>query len=256
MSDESSRSRDLIIESASGLELALAQVVASFRAEHERQLAAADSDRRAAVAQLEVLREQFAAAHANFVRWFGEVQKARIELRGEPGPAGVDGAPGAPGKPGDAGLPGAAGENGRDGRDGLPGVPGPSGRDGANGKDGVDGLGVKDFKVEYDGRRGFTLRWANGDRELEQPFVLPIPIYCGVWESGKAYEQHDVVTYAGSIFEARCRTTKKPESDEWQLMVKRGLAGSNGADGKPGPPGPAGRNGRDLTQIGADGRKW
>jgi chitodextrinase len=110
--------------------------------------------------------------------------------------------------------------------------------------------------MDYDGRRKFTLQWSNGERNIEKSFIFPIPIYCGVWESGKVYEQHDVVTYAGSAFEAKCKTTKKPETDEWQLMVKRGLAGSNGRDGKPGEPGPPGPNGRDLTQLGPDGKKW
>ncbi len=126
----------------------------------------------------------------------------------------------------------------------------------APGTNGSDGLGVKDFDVIYDGRRKFTLRWANGERLVEKSFALPIPIYCGVWEAGKAYDANDSVTYGGNTFIARCWTEKRPMTDDWQLWVKKGGDGTNGKEGKQGPPGPQGRAGHDLTQLGPDGHKW
>jgi hypothetical protein len=250
MSIESSHSLAVITKTAVGLEDALARIIASLRADLARESAAADAERRAINAATIVAQEQLRAAQKDYERWFAEIQKQRIELCGE---RGQDGPPGAPG------ISGIDGASGRDGRDGLPGVPGPPGehgRDGINGKDGKDGLGVADFDVLHDGRRKFILRWANGDRLVEKFFVLPVQIYCGVWESGKSYESHDVVTYGGSMFVAKCNTDKRPEGEDWQLCVKRGGNGSNGKEGKQGPQGPAGRDGRDLTQIGADGRKW
>jgi Collagen triple helix repeat (20 copies) len=248
MSIESSHSRGSIIErTAIGLEDALARIVASIRADCDRAITAANEERAVALAALAVVQEQLRTVQAEYQRWFDGVKAAQIEMRGEPG------------QPGPAGPAGEAGENGRDGRDGLPGVPGAAGKDGAPGKDGQngqDGLGVKDFEVIYDGRRKFTLRWVNGERVAETSFALPIPIYCGVWETGKTYEANDSVTHGGNTFIARCATEKRPLTDDWRLWVKRGGDGANGKDGKQGPPGPSGRAGMDLTQIGPDGRKW
>jgi Collagen triple helix repeat (20 copies) len=254
MSLESSPYHGNIIERiAPSLEDALARIVASLRADLAREIAASDAEKRAAMAGFLIIQEQIKQVHVEFARWFEEVKKQRIEMRGEKGEAGQNGEPGPAGA---AGMPGTDGAPGRDGRDGLPGVPGERGRDGANGKDGKDGLGVANFKALHDGRRKVTFQWSNGERSIEETISLPIQIYCGTWESGRHYEAHDVVTYGGSQFHAKCDTDKKPEGEDWQLCVKRGGNGSNGKDGKQGPIGPAGRDGRDLTQIGPDGRKW
>ncbi len=248
MSIESLHSRGSTIERAAlGLEDALARIIASMRADCDRATAVADARHMAAVEGLAVAQEQLRALQAEYQRWFDGVKAAKIEMRGEPGP------------PGPAGPPG---EKPEDGRDGLPGVPGaagregPAGTNGTNGTNGSDGLGVKDFDVIYDGRRKFTLRWANGERLVEKSFALPIPIYCGVWEAGKAYDANDSVTYGGNTFIARCWTEKRPMTDDWQLWVKKGGDGTNGKEGKQGPPGPQGRAGHDLTQLGPDGHKW
>lgn len=253
MSEESSRSPAATTDVAVGLEDALARIVASLRADLARELAAADAERRAAAAQTAMAHEQLRNAQKEWERWLEGVKTQRVELRGERGDRGADGTQGPPG------ADGADGQPGRDGRDGLPGVAGANGergRDGLAGKDGKDGLGVADFDVAYDGRRKFTLRWLNGERLVERTFVMPIQIYCGSWENGKAYEANDVVTHGGQLFVAKCNTDKRPFGDDWQLASKRGADGKDGKEGKQGVPGPPGRDGRDLTQIGADGRRW
>jgi Collagen triple helix repeat (20 copies) len=250
MSIESLPSLAVITKAAVGLEDALARIVASLRADLAREFAAADAERKAINAATLMAQEQLRAVQKEYAAWFEQVQRQRVELRGERGP---EGPPGTPGVAGAAGMDGTAG---RDGRDGLPGVPGPPGENGRDGINGKDALGVADFDVAFDGQRTITLQWKNVDRLVEKSFVLPIPLYRGTYESARTYEANDAVTYGGSIFIARCTTHNKPETDDWRLCVKRGGNGANGKDGKPGPQGPAGRDGRDLTQIGADGRKW
>jgi Collagen triple helix repeat (20 copies) len=254
MSQESSRSRGNIIDRAAvGLEDALARMLGSMRADCDRAVGAVDAERRAIVASALIAQEQLRNSQAEYARLIEEFKKQKVEARGEKGDRGDDGAPGPPGPPGAAGADGATG---RDGRDGLPGVPGDRGRDGANGKDGKDGLGVADLDITYDGGRRETYRWSNGDRMIEKTFVRAWPLYCGTWESGKAYEAHDIVTYGGELYIAKCDTNNRPRTDDWQLCSKRGADGKDGKPGDRGPAGPTGMNGRDLTQLGTDGRKW
>lgn len=148
----------------------------------------------------------------------------------------------------------------KDGRDGLPGVPGRDGnhgKDGLNGKDGADGLGFDDMDVEYDGERGLTLRFSQGERLKEFPFTLPIPLDRGQHKAGADYIRGDAVTHGGSLWIAQKATEDKPgTSDAWRLAVKCGRDGKHGKDGERGERGPEGRAGRDLTQIGPDGSKW
>lgn len=218
------------------LEHALARICSRIRDEWAERQNALDAERRAALAELAVVRLQLQAAQNEYLRWLNEIKAQRIEMRGEPGAQGDKGEKGDQGLEGTPGLPG---DNGRDGRDGLPGAPGAAGRDG---NDGRDGLGVADLDVVYDGERMLTLRWANGDRLVERQFVMPLMIYRGSWHAG-IYERGDVVSYAGALFIAKLRTAIKPETDDWQLCVKRGLPGKNGERG---PPGPAGR---DLMEM-------
>jgi hypothetical protein len=254
MSQESSRSRGNIIDRAAvGLEDALARMLGSMRGDCERAIGAVDAERRAIVASTLIAQEQLRHAQTEYARLIDELKKHKIEARGEKGDRGGDGAPGPPGPPGAAGADGATG---RDGRDGLPGVPGDRGRDGANGMDGKDGLGVADLDITYDGKRRETYRWSNGERTVEKTFVRAWPLYCGTYESGKAYEANDVVTYGGELYIAKHDTAARPRSDDWQLCSKKGADGKDGRPGERGPEGPGGRNGRDLTQLGTDGRKW
>jgi len=210
------------VESVTALELALGKVIADCRRQWELQLDALRAETRAALAELAAVKKDLAA------------------LAGPPGEPGPQGAPGAEGAPG---------ANGRDGRDGLPGLqgaPGEKGADGKDGRDGVDGLGVGDFDVIYDGERTLTVLWSAGDRTIRRSFELPIVIYRGVWREG-SYVRGDCVSRAGSMFVARCETTLPPETDDWQLSVKRGNHGKDGKSGEPGPQGLAGRPGRDLS---------
>ncbi len=50
--------------------------------------------------------------------------------------------------------------------------------------------------------------------------------YCGVFESGRAYQPGDAVTRSGSLWVCNVQTTGEPGKDfvGWQLGVKRGQA--------------------------------
>jgi integrin beta 3 len=134
------------------------------------------------------------------------------------------------------------------------------GQDGAPGKDGQDGIGFDDLTVEHDGERGFSLKFVRGDVVKAFDFSIPLPLYRGVFDEAKTYEQGDMVTWSGSIWHANEKPSGKPEvSKSWQLAVKHGREGKKGIDGtngKDGPRGEPGRSGRDLTQMGQDGSKW
>lgn len=107
----------------------------------------------------------------------------------------------------------------RDGRDGLPGVPGPPGEPGRDGKDAV--VKVDDIPVQYDGERTITL--------LGKTIRLPVMIYRGVYQAGLQYDADDAVTWAGSVWRCKSKTTERPGTDDWQLIVK---AGRDGRDAK------------------------
>lgn len=163
---------------------------------------------------------------------------------GRDGVDGKEGSPGRDGVDGKDGLPGKDGKDGVDGRDGLPGVPGRDGADGKDGASGQDGLGFDDLSVEHDGERGFTLRFARGDKVKEFTFSLPVVIDRGVWRDG-AFKRGDGVTWGGSFFIAQRDTDQKPETPDcgWRLAVKRGRDGRDGKEGAPGPKGERGEPG-------------
>lgn len=148
----------------------------------------------------------------------------------------------------------------RDGRDGVPGVPGRdgnNGKDGEHGSNGADGLGFDDLTMDYDGERGLTLRFTQGESVKEFPLTLPIPLDRGQFKSDADYVRGDTTTYGGSLWIAQKSTGDRPgTSDAWRLAVKCGRDGKSGKDGERGEPGKDGRAGKDLTQIGLDGAKW
>lgn len=108
-------------------------------------------------------------------------------------------------------------------------VPGPPGKDG---KDGADGLGFDDLAVEFDGDRTLMLKFERGTLKKSFPITLPYLRYQGVFIEGKLYAEGDVVTWAGSTWNANEDTTTKPGegSKAWTLCVKRGRDGKDGRD--------------------------
>lgn len=96
-----------------------------------------------------------------------------------------------------------------------PGPPGPPG---------ADGLGFDAYTVEYDGERTFTHRWRAGEKTAEISFVIPMPIYRGVFLHEKVYQRGDMVTVNGSVYHCDEDTTTRPGegAKAWTLAVKRG----------------------------------
>lgn len=150
------------------------------------------------------------------------------------------------------------GEKGERGEEGQKGECGPPGRDGREGR---DGLGFDDLAVDYDGVRGFVIRFGQGNNCKEFPFSVPVMVYRQSWDEHASYETGDVVSSGGSMWHCNMATTERPDEGvaAWTRAVRRGRDGRNGKDGargEKGDPGIEGRAGRDLTQMAPDGSKW
>lgn len=133
------------------------------------------------------------------------------------------------------------------------------GRDGvdAKGQDGADGLGFDDLVIEQHDARTAVLRFVRADKVKDFPLSLPGFLDRGVWKETETYVQGDGVTYAGSFWISGSDSSGRPDTGKgWRLAVKKGRDGKDGDHGRKGDPGEPGKNGRDLTQLGADGRKW
>jgi hypothetical protein len=93
------------------------------------------------------------------------------------------------------------------------------------GEPGDPGAGIEsmDMDLGADGRT-LTFRFVGANFEKKVEVVAPWQIYQGVYKSGIAYKQGDVVSYAGSMFVAKTDTSGKPETEDggWQMCVKRG----------------------------------
>jgi collagen type III alpha len=114
-----------------------------------------------------------------------------------------------------------------------------------NGKDGADGLGFDDLEVSHDGARGFTLKFAQGDRVKEFSFKIPALLEQGVYAVGRSYDKGDGVTFGGSYWIAQTDTSRKPgENADWRLAVKKGR------DGKDGLKGDRGQDARSYAPTG------
>jgi hypothetical protein len=109
--------------------------------------------------------------------------------RGERGEAGeaIEGPPGVQGIPGPPGAPGEVGARGEPGPIGEIGPAGPAGERGAEGPAGK-------FRVAT------------------------------FWAEGVSYEG-DLVTHAGSLYQARCDTGREPPHDDWLCVAAKGEAG-------------------------------
>jgi Collagen triple helix repeat (20 copies) len=232
-------SRDPSIEAASALELALARVIADVRREYELIMRAQTAEHASALAvvtrKLEDAERRFEALGLQMHTWLAEADRLAVGPAGEPGPPGV---PGPPGRDGLPGVPGAQGERGA------------NGTNGADGKDGKDALGIDDVQEEMEDDGRVLIRRYVRDGKVVKEFrhVTAMQIWRGVWREG-TYQRGDSVTWAGSEFIARKTTKAKPESDDWQLCVKRGGDGRAGKDGKNGPPGPQGPPGPEGRRF-------
>jgi len=119
------------------------------------------------------------------------------ELRnGEPGPAGERGPQGSAGERGERGEAGEAGAQGPQGKEGIPGPPGATGERGEKGEVGE-----------------------RGERGPEGPPGRFPKVR--VWAEGVHYDG-DIVTHAGSTWQALCDTGREPPHDDWALLASAG----------------------------------
>lgn len=80
--------------------------------------------------------------------------------------------------------------------------------------------------------RAFTLSLFDICRTLHARLVAveqredgPQLAYRGVWTEGEQYERGSIVTHGGSAWHADAKTSLKPPSPDWTLMVKKGRDG-------------------------------
>jgi hypothetical protein len=109
----------------------------------------------------------------------------------------------------------------------------------------ADGLGFDDLSMEYDGHRGFTVKFTRGDQVKEFSFNTPHMIYRGVYRPEDLYEKGDAVTLAGSLWHCnKDGTASKPGDDaDWTLAVKRGRDGKESVKTIRDPDKPVNKNG-------------
>lgn len=193
-----------------------------------------------------------ALVSSEVARAVAAIPPAKDGLPGERGERGADGRDGKDGRDGIDGIDGKAGKDGNDGtsitvddlrpmieaeaaswrqdfersaaetvKRFLDGIPKP-----VNGKDGKDAAQLDTFAVALDGRT-LKLSLTAGDRVITKEVRLPIPFDKGVYRSGAAYEQGDVITYGGSQWIALKDTSEKPPSDSWRLQVRKGTDGKS-----------------------------
>lgn len=129
---------------------------------------------------------------------------------GERGPPGESGPSGPEGRTGEHGQPGPAGPQGAPGEPGQAGPPGPRGE---RGYDGVDGTGGKPGEPGDRGEPG-----AKGDRG---PIgMLP---EVSIWKADTVHYAGAVVTFAGSLFQAKKDTGRNPSTiEDWQRLARGG----------------------------------
>jgi len=132
-------------------------------------------------------------------------------LSGEGGPAGLAGPQGAKGEAGAQGQPGEKGEPG------TPGQAGPKGERGAQGERGRDGVPGPSGIAGQKGDRGEP-----GERGALGPMgILPA---AKAWKADCVHYQGEVVTFGGSLWQARKDTGNAPGAGScWTCLAAGGL---------------------------------
>lgn len=90
--------------------------------------------------------------------------------------------------------------------------------------------GIASASVTQDAVREFSVKLVKSSgADVVQKFAMPIQVYQGVHQEGKAYDQHDNVTWGGSQWTStKAENTDKPgTSDAWTLVVKAGRPGKD-----------------------------
>ena len=137
-------------------------------------------------------------------------------LPGEGGPAGLAGPQGAKGE---AGAPGQQGEKGEPG---TPGQAGPKGERGAQGERGRDGVAGPKGEAGIAGPKGD--RGEPGERgQAGAMGSLPA---AKAWKADCVHYQGEVVTFGGSLWQARKDTGNAPGAGaDWACLAAGGLDG-------------------------------
>lgn len=116
--------------------------------------------------------------------------------------------------------------------------------DGDKGERGADGVGFDAIDASIINERTICLSIGSADglRQKEIRFPLPIALFRGAFRDGTEYQLGDLVHYAGSLWHCDAPTSEMPteRSEAWSVAARRGR---DGAAGPAGPPGPEGKRG-------------
>lgn len=101
------------------------------------------------------------------------------------------------------------------------------GKDAEPATPGAPGLGFEDMEEELsDDGRTIVRRYSRGDAVKEFRHTMSVILDRGVYKDGREYEAGDAVTWAGSLWIAKEKTSGRPDSGQgWRLAVKRGRDG-------------------------------
>jgi hypothetical protein len=138
--------------------------------------------------------------------------------QGLPGPQGDPGAQGEPGPKGETGLQGEQGPAGPIGPMGEQGIPGSQGETGPMGAPGTDGEAGSPGPQGEAGIAG-TPGEPGPQGERGPPGYLTST---RAWDEDAVYENGEVVTFDGRMYQATQRTAKQPPHAHWNLIVDRG----------------------------------
>jgi hypothetical protein len=97
-------------------------------------------------------------------------------------------------------------------------------------KDGKDGINWDDLKIEHDGARTVTFRYARGENSKEFTITFPAIVYRGVFKDGETYARGDLATLDGSLWICNAEQTKaRPGTGDpaWSLGAKKGRDGKD-----------------------------
>lgn len=122
-----------------------------------------------------------------------------------------------------------------------------------DGEDGRDGFGFDDMSADLssDGRT-VNVSFTRGEEVKTFPIRFPVPLYRGVFDSERAYEEGDMVTHLGATYYANENIVGEvpgKKKGAWSVMAAAGKS----VRGERGIPGKDGRNGRDLRPFSGGG---
>lgn len=203
---------------------AVARAIATLHRDAAREKELRDAEYRARLAELDARILAVSDLERRVSERLASLKDGEQGERGPDGPQGAQGERGERGERGEQGIAGIQGERGEQGPQGLQGIigpVGPQGEIGAAGPQGPQGERGQQGPLGPKGEQGPI-----GERgEVGPQGLMPV---AKAWSDAVHY-QNQVVTHAGSLFQAARDTAKEPPHADWVCLA---AAGADGADGR------------------------